>query len=150
MKQLSFGALLVALLALSSDACAVYRCEREGRVTYSDLRCARGNEREINAAAPPVTLTPPGSADDAGQSRQAREHAEVTRLQGLREQRERQDRQIRDLAARGAAARERKCRSLSLQLKWREEDLRESTLDKADKARTRLRRTAEKYDTECR
>ena len=71
-------------------------------------------------------------------------------MQKLREQRERQDQQIRDLTARGAAARERKCRALALQVKWREEDVRESTLDKATKEKIRLRRAVEKFNSECR
>ena len=131
--------LLVALLSPVS-ALAVYRCEQNGKITYTDFPCA-GREVEITRSA---------SAPQADDDRLRRERGEVGRLQKLREQRERQDQQIRDLAARGAAAREKKCRSLALQRKWREEDLRESTLDKADKARTRLRRAQEKFDSECR
>ncbi len=129
----------VAALLLPLAAHAVYRCERNGKVTYTDLQC---EGRSLDA--------PPAAASPAPGDHLARERTEVTRLQALREQRERQERQIRDLAARGAAARERKCRSLALQMKWREEDLRDATLDKAEKARTRLRRTTEKYDAECR
>ncbi len=150
MKPLSFSALLAALLTLCSDACAVYRCERDGQISYADQHCEGAREREIKADTRATGAAPSDSLAGANSPRQQKERAEVSRLQGLREQRERQDQQIRDLAARGAAARERKCRSLALQLKWREEDLRASTLDKAEKARTRLRRTAEKYETECR
>ncbi len=155
MKRLSCHALPAALVLLLSlpDAHAVHRCERQGRITYTDLRCAEG-ERET-AALPPAGAAPAAresqrDAADGLPARLQRERAEVARLQALREQRERQERQIRDLAARGAAARERKCRALALQLKWREEDLREATLEKAGKARTRQRRAAEKYDAECR
>lgn len=140
--------LLLFLLLSLADAGAIHRCERQGRITYTDLRCAQG-ERET-AALPPAAQEPPRDPADGGSARDQRERAEVTRLQALREQRERQERQIRDLAARGAAARERKCRALGLQMKWREEDLREAPLDKAGKARTRLRRAAEKFDAECR
>ena len=132
--------LLLAALLLPLSAFAVYRCEQNGKITYTDFPCA-GREVEITRSA---------SAPQADDDRLRRERGEVGRLQKLREQRERQDQQIRDLAARGAAAREKKCRSLALQQKWREEDLRESTLDKADKARTRLRRAQEKFDSECR
>ncbi len=139
----------LSLLLPLPEAVAVHRCERQGRITYTDQQCADG-ERET-AALPRAAPAPAEREPAAGNpSRLQRENAEVARLQALREQRERQERQIRDLAARGAAARERKCRSLELQLKWREEDLREAPLDKAGKARTRLRRTAEKYGAECR
>ena len=159
MKLWSFVTLLSVPLFFTTTATAAYRCEQHGQITYTDHPCERADgitEREISA--PRHRPAPPRAgrnADRAGANDQAdvnasRERAEVARLQGLREQRERQDRQIRDLASRGAAARERKCRSLALQMKWREEDLREAPLDKAPKARTRLRRTAEKYQAECR
>lgn len=132
--------LLLATLLSPLSAFAVYRCEHNGKIIYTDFPCA-GRELEI---------TRPGAAPAADGDALKRERSEVGRLQKLREQRERQDQQIRDLAGRGAAARDKKCRSLALQVKWREEDLRESTLDKADKARTRLRRAQEKFDAECR
>ena len=136
---MKFLMLLAALLSPLS-AFAVYRCEQHGKVIYTDFPCA-GREVEI---------TRPAAAPEANDDRLKRERSEVGRLQKMREQRERQDQQIRDLAARGAAAREKKCRSLALQQKWREEDVREATLDKAHKARTRLRRAQEKFESECR
>ncbi len=165
MKFLSFGALLPALLCFPPAVSAAYRCEKNGQIIYTDQRCdnERGEvEREIGtapsvAAAPAVTDDQRNGRHDRkgrhvvdDRDRLQRERAEVARLQSLREQRERQDQQIRDLAARGAAARERKCSALALQRQWREEDLREAPLDKADKARTRLRRANEKYASECR
>ncbi len=132
--------IVVAALLLPLSASAVYRCEQHGQAVYTDLPCD-GRTLEVDPQPAPQR-----DSDD----RLRRERTEAGRLQKLREQRERQDQQIRDLAARGAAARERKCRSLSLQLKWREEDLRIATLDKAEKARVRLRRAAEKFDAECR
>ncbi len=132
--------LLAAALLSPVNAFAVYRCEQHGTVIYTDLPCA-GEKLEITRS--PV----PQKTNDESLNR---ERNEVGKLQKIREQRERQDQQIRDLAARGAAAREKKCRSLALQVKWREEDVREFTLDKAEKARTRLRRAQEKFDAECR
>ena len=132
--------LLLFLLLGSFSSHAVYRCESQGTVSYSDLPC---NGHELELSSKPAA---PSRDNDV----MKQERSEVSRLQKLREQRERQDQQIRDLAARGAAARERKCRSLALQVKWREEDVRESTLDKAQKAKVRLRRAEEKFDSECR
>lgn len=132
--------IVVAALLLPLPAPAVYRCEQHGQPVYTDLPC---DGRKLEVEPSPA---PPRDKEDSLRQ----ERSEVGRLQKLREQRERQDQQIRDLAARGAAARERKCRSLALQLKWREEDLRIATMDKAEKARVRLRRSAEKFDAECR
>ncbi len=142
MPHISSRALLAALslLSLSPAAPAVHRCDIGGKAVYTDLPCD-------GRALPPPMQPPAAPADD---DQLKRERAELSRLQKLREQRERQDQQIRDLAARGAAAREKKCRSFAQQVKWREEDLRVSTLDKAEKARVRLRRAQEKFEAECR
>lgn len=130
----------LSLLLLSPAASAIHRCEIGGKPTYTDLPCD-------GRTLPPPSQAPAAPASD---DQLRRERSELNRLQKLREQRERQDQQIRDLAARGAAAREKKCRSLAQQVKWREEDLRESTLDKAEKVRVRLRRAQEKFEAECR
>ncbi len=132
--------LLWAALLVPLSANAIYRCEQQGSIIYTEFPCA-GREVPITSSAP---------SPQNNDALLKHERGEVARLQRLREQRERQDQQIRDLAARGAAARDRKCRSLALQVKWREEDVRESTLDKAQKAITRLRRAQEKFDAECR
>jgi hypothetical protein len=137
---MTFVLLLLAALLSPLSALAVYRCEQQGHVTYTDFPCP-GRELDIPRSPPP--------AQDSNDHLK-RERSEVGRLQKLREQRERQDQQIRDLAARGAAAREKKCQSLALQVKWREEDVRDSTMDKSQKARTRLRRAQEKFEAECR
>ncbi len=130
--------------AITLPAAAVHRCESGGKVSYSDLPCAGASTLTIDDAPPSVRAA---TAADPHQQRQA---AELARLQQLRELRERQDQRIRDLAARGAAAREKKCRTLAMQLKWRDEDLREASLKQEANARKRLRRAEERYREECR
>jgi len=110
-------------------------------MTYTDRPCGT-QTLTLHADTSPRSS---GSPDDSLRH----EKAEIARLQKLREQRERQEQLIRDLAARGAAAQERKCKSLALQLRWREEDLRDANLKEARKARVRARRAAEKLAQEC-
>ena len=121
---------------------AVYKCTRLGAISYTDTPC-EGTQLDI-----PLP-TPSGHRANNQERTLTTEKAEISRLQKTREQRERQDQQIRDLSSRGAAAREHKCKTLSLQLRWREEDLREAPLESQHKARTRVRRAAEKYAMEC-
>lgn len=140
MKSCHAGALSAFVFALISlPAMAIYKCENAGRVTYTDIPC---DGQQLSVTRP----ASPRESDDASLSR---DRKEIARLQTLREQRERQDKQIRDLSLRGAAARERKCKSLALQLKWREEDLRDAPLGSQDKARKMARRAAEKYRNDC-
>ena len=125
---------------------AVYQCQIDGTLTYTDLPCG-GETAPVQR--PPLHNDPASQSTGFSADSLRRVRAEIARLQRLREQRERQDQQIRDLAARGAAARERKCKSLALQLRWREEDLRDATLQEEKKARVRARRAAEKLAQEC-
>lgn len=145
--QVHLPALLLGLALACTNALAasaVHRCESGGKLSYSDLPCSGATAMTIDAT-PPVERNI--RASDANQQRQA---AELARLQQLREVRERQDQRIRDLAARGAAAREKKCHTLEMQRKWREEDLRDASLKQEANARKRLRRTEERYRDECR
>lgn len=134
--------LLSCLLFTSYNAHAVYKCMRNGEIIYTDKACDGGQLSLPNS--------PTSESQRSNQNESlAKDRAEISRLQKFREQRERQEQQIRDLSARGAAARERKCKSLALQLRWREEDFREAPLHKQDKERVRVRRASEKYAMEC-
>ncbi len=134
----------VVLACVLPAAQAVHRCETDGKISYSDRPCPGARPLVVDSTAP---VAAGATALDANQQRQS---AELARLQQLRELRERQDQRIRDLAARGAAAKEKKCRTLALQMRWREEDLRDATLTQEMNARKRLRRTEERYREECR
>ncbi len=137
------AAIFLSLMCTTPPAAAIYKCEQSGVVTYTDIPCD-GQQLSVPALEKPRETE--GKTDDISL---VREKKEVAKLQAIREQRERQDKQIHDLSARGAAARERKCKSLALQLKWREEDLREAPLTEQAKARKMARRAAEKYRTDC-
>lgn len=136
-------AIFLSLSCFTSPASAIYKCEQDDVITYTDIPC---DGQELSVTVPQKSRSAEEKSDDKLLSR---EKKEVEKLQAIREQRERQDKQIRDLSARGAAARERKCKSLALQPKWREEDLREAPLTEQAKARKMARRAAEKYRTDC-
>ncbi len=135
--------IFLSLSCFTSPASAIYKCEQDDVITYTDIPC---DGQELSVTVPQKSR---GAEEKPDEKSLAREKKEVEKLQATREQRERQDKQIRDLSARGAAARERKCKSLALQLKWREEDLREAPLTEQAKARKMARRAAEKYRTDC-
>jgi hypothetical protein len=133
------AALFLGLTCITPPASAIYKCEQAGVINYTDIPCD-GQQ---------LSVTVPQKREETEDKSLAREKKEVAKLQAIREQRERQDKQIRDLAARGASARERKCKSLAMQLKWREEDLRDAPLHAQTKARKMARRAAEKYRNDC-
>jgi hypothetical protein len=143
MNTAVLAAIFLSLSCFTSSASAIYKCEQAGVVTYTDIPC---DGQQLSVTVPKKSHDREEKTDEKSL---AREKKEVARLQAIREQRERQDKQIHDLSARGAAARERKCKSLALQLKWREEDLRDAPLNTQTKARKMARRAAEKYRTDC-
>lgn len=143
MNAAVLAAIFLSLSCFTSPASAIYKCEQDDVITYTDIPC---DGQELSVTAPQKSRSADEKSDD---KLLAREKKEVEKLQAIREQRDQQDKQIRDLSARGVAARERKCKSLALQLKWREEDLREAPLTEQAKARKMARRAAEKYRTDC-
>ena len=143
MNTAVLAAIFLSLSCFTSPASAIYKCEQDDVITYTDIPC---DGQELSVTVPQKSRSAEEKSDD---KLLAREKKEVEKLQAIREQRERQYKQIRDLSARGAAARERKCKSLALQLKWREEDLREAPLTEQAKARKMARRATEKYRTDC-
>lgn len=136
-------AIFLYLSCFTSPASAIYKCEQDDVITYTDIPC---DGQQLSVTVP---QKPRDTEEKSDEKSLTREKKEVARLQAIREQRERQDKQIHDLSARGAAARERKCKSLALQMKWREEDLRDAPLNTQTKARKMARRAAEKYRTDC-
>jgi hypothetical protein len=137
------AAIFLSLTCVTPPVAAIYKCEQAGIVTYTDISC---DGQQLSITMPEKSRETEDKTDNKSL---AHEKKEVAKLQAIREQRERQDKQIRDLSARGAAARERKCKSLALQLKWREEDLRDAPMGAQDKARKMARRATEKYRNDC-
>lgn len=129
-----------ALLVFHSlPASAVYKCEQTGRLTYSDVPCG-GQQKEMQSSA---------SATSNHEAEMIRAQNELRRLQNSREQKERQDQQFRNLALRGQVARQKKCRALALQSKWKQEDAHLAPLASQTKTRRIARRAEEKYQSEC-
>jgi len=124
---------------------ALYQCTHQGTLTFSDRPC-EGVQRELAMPSAPAAGRA-GASDYPAQL--VREKAELTQLQNLREQRERQDQQIRDLTIRGQVAKQKKCRSLALQSKWKQEDVEQAPPKSKASATRKARRSMEKFQSEC-
>ena len=129
----------VLVVFFSLPAFAVYKCAQSGKLTYSDVPCT-GQQQEM-----------PSSATVASnhEAEMSRAQNELRRLQNSREQKERQDQQFRNLALRGQVARQKKCRALALQSKWKQEDAHLAPLSSQTRTRRLARRAEEKYQSEC-
>lgn len=133
------------LLCAALPAKAIYRCEKNGTVSYADTPCAGGRSTDISE-----DVRDPVSQGDAAAARkrveqQKRAAAEIDRKKAKERESESKARQF---AARKAAAKEKTCQPLALRKKWAEEDLA-STDKKSDTAKRKARRAIERYNLTC-
>lgn len=138
--------MLAFLVSLSAPALAIYKCESEGKITYSDSPCSNGKSVKLDE---PSGSTPLSS--DAAKARQqaAREKNELKRIESERQQRETQENRERQKLTQVDAVKRKKCAELSLQQKWAEEDAAAASEKSAAKAKRNARRKAEKLQMEC-
>jgi hypothetical protein len=138
---------LPLLIAFSSPALAVYKCESNGEITYSDKACPGGKILELDA---PLRSTAPASDPSNNQQQQVtREKDQLKRLENLRHKREAQEQKEQLKVNKLNAAKQRKCAALALRSKWSSEDATAANGKSTDKARRNAMRSAEKYAVEC-
>lgn len=137
------GLLISFLLSCSAPSLAIYKCEADGRVSYSDTECTGGQAMAIDAAAADAS----DSADAHRQASQEKRQAE--RLANARRKREAQDDRERQRASRLQAAHAKQCAKLARRQKWADEDAAKVTGKAVDAARRKASRIAEEYEAEC-
>lgn len=140
--------LLLALLALcASPALAAYKCETNGKITYSDEPCPGGKQIDLKN-------TPGGSISDEDRKRatqrSAHDKAELKRLEKENEKRQAADDKERKKTAATQDKKSKKCANLTMRKKWAEDDAAASVGKSSEKARQKARRLAEQYVIECR
>lgn len=138
--------LLLAFFSLSASATTIYKCEAEGKTTYSEMSCTGGKPVEIRRA--------PASADVAQAKRQAEKEKKIEKkLEKQQLKREVKEEKARQKEARrlekAASAKQKKCHQLALRKKWAEEDAAKAGLKSAEKARAHASRAAERFSVEC-
>ena len=141
MKQALSLLAVAAATTLSGPAFAIYKCEANGAVTYSDAPCPGGKQLDI-------AVSPSSDAANA-RNRAAQEKQELSRLENERRKHELLDEKERKKSARIRAALERKCTSLERRKKWAAEDAASAAGNSAEKARRKARRAEELFDAEC-
>ena len=133
--------LLLAGFAVTAQA-QVYKCTVDGKVTYSQTPCERGNEKVL--AVPDAPSASPESARELERVRRA--GAQLAKERVTRETaQERSDAR----ADRAVASRRQRCDKLRLQAKWAEEDVRRAQPQAQEAARLKARRAADRIAVEC-
>ena len=140
------GLLLSLLMAVSMPAMAIYKCDSQGRITYTDIPCGAA-QMELRPAPLP--------ADAAAARQQAasaqRQLAGIEKIQEAeRVAREREQRRHKQDKA--EIAHKKKCTLLGLEKKWSAEDAASGSRTISEKTqglKKAARRKAERYDAEC-
>lgn len=138
-------ALVALLLTTSAGAQATFRCDIDGKVSYSDVACPGGKVLPAPDQRPPATV----QAD--AQAAQQRAQADKQQLRALEESRQKEehaDRKARQHAVNVANAQRRKCDALALRKKWLEDEASASHRVSA-KAKRKSQRLAEQHALEC-
>ncbi len=135
---------LVTLLWCCSqaDGQGFYKCQLDGKLSYTDAPCPRGVPLAV-APAPPAR----SEADDAAQLR--RQQLLVSQLARERHKREDKEERVQQREQRSAASRQRACAKLRLHKKWADDDLRRATPRKSAALTRKAQRSAEALALSC-
>ena len=140
------GILLSLLMAVSLPAMAIYKCEAQGRVTYSDIPCGA-----TQTTLPPVPLP----VDAAGARQLAADERRQLAAMAKRQETERaaNERERRNSRKdRTALTHQKKCTLLGLERKWSAEDAASGSHTVSEKTqglKKAARRKAERHEAEC-
>ncbi|WP_395407924.1 DUF4124 domain-containing protein [Pseudoduganella sp. UC29_106] len=134
--------LLFALVLPAAAQAQVHKCTVDGKVTYSQAPCERGQAAVI--AVPDAPAPDPGAKTDLARQKREAKLMEKERLKREAHQ-DRED----EATHRVAAKRRDKCQKLKQDQKWAEEDARGAQIQNSERAQIKARRVAERYKLEC-
>lgn len=132
---------LVVGLAATLPASAMYKCEQDGRVAYTDTPCEGGKLLDLK--------TSPATEEGDAKRQAAREMQALNALERDRHKREAADERESKKASRESAARHRKCAAHARRERLAIEDVRRSTGIANEKARRKAERVRADYEAEC-
>lgn len=151
MKLSTFSQLLLCsslMFGLSEAQAETYRCEKDGRTTFTEIPCTDGkaSELKLNSNANPVA----DSEYQRALKNKKNDEAALKKIETTRDKElAKQDKESKALAARNEKKKE-KCADLQRKLKWAQEDARNASIKNEEKAKTKVRRASEKVDQACR
>lgn len=142
MRQFLLASLLIAI---SLPALAIYKCEVNEKIIYSDARCANGKSVDLGEQAPQSTAADITKANEQN----AQEKNKLKQLETARHKREAEEEKQQHKIANATASKKKKCASLELKKKWSHEEMANATGKKRENAQRKARRLDEKFALEC-
>ena len=128
---------------LLAYAQTVYKCQADGKTTYSDAPCPAG----ADASTLEAPAAPPRDAAAATALRRQQKQADA--LEKARLKREERDERDAARVSQAAAVQRKKCDKLKLNKRWADEDARRATGQATEAARLRAQRAGEAMSLEC-
>lgn len=132
---------ILGFLLTSAPAYAVYKCQTDGRVTYSDQPCA--NAIVIDTIVPSAAEVKEASGSVTQEKKAAK------RLEMERHKREAAEERERRSTAGAGAAQRKKCANFARRQKRANEDVASSTGAANEKAKLKARRINDDYEAAC-
>ncbi len=129
---------------LPLPAMAIYKCESNRVISYSDTPCSSGKSSTLDTSFSSDRLDTPDA-----QQQLNRQKTELKQLETARHKREASEEKERKKLAKAHAVKQKKCAGLALRQKWSEEDAVLANGKSSAKAKLKARRMAEKYQLEC-
>ena len=146
-SPLWLSAALSLSMLLATPAWAIYKCEADGKVTYSDAACTNAKTINVDTSKGNAGIAPPQPAQNKAESqRLERERAKAEKQQIKAQQKTERE------AARAKLVEDkqkRKCAQLAQRKKWADEDVRTATIKNLEKARRKSSRMNDQYRMEC-
>lgn len=136
---------LLCLSVSGAPAAQVFKCVKQGKITYSEAPCAGAQVTQL-----PVQAAAPGIAPPDPQAELQRQKALADKLASARQASDARHERQRAGAARAASLRYQRCEKLRLQKKWADDDARGARDgDHARALRKKADRAAESLKVEC-
>lgn len=136
--------LFLLLLSIANPASAIYKCDTQGKITYSDSPCSNSLQTQLS----PVHAVSREDIDKANRLRE-QEEKKLKSLESARKKIEANNQKAEQKRRREHASLQKKCAALALRVKWSEEDAVTATGKSAFKIRRAAQRHNEKYEAEC-
>ena len=132
--------LLTSLIA--SPALAVFKCEADGKVTYSDTACAGGKRLDLKDRVP---------ESDARQAtlRARQQKAELDRIDALQRKEQAQQAKVRNQIARANARQAKKCDALAKSKQPADDAIATAPEKSITQVKAKARQAGERHAAEC-
>jgi hypothetical protein len=127
-------------IVASASAQTIYKCNADGKLSYTDRPCSRGTS---------TALAVPAAPDPETAQRLARQNVLAAQLTKRDTARAHQEELAMQRARRAASVQKIKCDRLRLRHQWAQEDARTAGVKNRDAAQVKARRQAQTFALEC-